>query len=216
MAAAEVIGSPTQPPSPTEVMTDRATTSMIANVPLIPRIRRKSISDIAAKLAGTSRLRSFSDTSMKVWLKIARPVIRTSMPGKRSRTSSLSPRANSATRRPSTNTPSPGGRTVTLMPPTAPSRAMRRAARRGSARAMARIRDRSPASPRAASSTRSRTRMSSPSAVVCWKLVRESTRVAYGICQDCSVSQWVASRARAEVASRLSGTTAKKTLLPFA
>ena len=97
MAAAEVIGSPIHPPSPTEVMTESATTSMIANVPLMPRISAKSISDIAAKLAGTSALRSFSETSMKVWLKIARPVIRTSMPGKRSRISSLSPRADSVT-----------------------------------------------------------------------------------------------------------------------
>ena len=117
---------------------------------------------------------------MKVWLKITRPVIRTSMPGKRSRTSSASLRANSTTRGPSSASSSPGSCTMTLIPPTPPSRARRRAASRGSARAMARIRDRSPGSPRTASSTRSRTRMSSPSAVVCWKLVTESTRVEYG------------------------------------
>ena len=216
MAEDVVIGSPTQPPIPTADMTDSATTSMIANVPLTPRVSSTSISVIAAKLAGTSVLRSFSDTSMKVWLKITMPVIRTSMPGKRSRTSSASPRANSAARGPSTVSSSPGSSTETLMPPTPPSRAMRRPARRGSARAIARIRDRSPASARTASSTRSRTRMSSPSAVVCWKLVTESTRVEYGICQARSVSQAVASSARAEVASRSSGTTAKKTLPPCA
>ena len=34
MAEGAVIGSPTQPPRPTALMTDSATTSMIANVPL--------------------------------------------------------------------------------------------------------------------------------------------------------------------------------------
>ena len=215
MAEGAVIESPTQPPIPTALMTDSATTSMIANVALKLRTSSTSISVIAAKLAGTSVFRSPREASMKAWLKITRPVIRTSMPGKRSRTSSASPRANSTTRGPSSTSSSPGSCTMTLIPPTPASRARRRAASRGSARAMARIRDRSPGSSRSASSTRSRTRMSSPSAVVCWKLVTESTRVEYGICQDCSVSHAIASSARAEVASRSCGAMAKKTLPLF-
>ena len=215
MAEAVVIGSPTQPPRPTAVMTDRATTSIVANVPANPRVRSTSTSVITTKLAGTSVLRSPSDVSMKVWSKITIPVRRTSMPGKRSRNSRTRPRTNSATIGPSSASSSPGRFTETLIPLTPPSRAMRRAARRGSPSATARTRDRSAASPRTVSSTRSRTRMSSPSAVVCWKLVTESTRVEYGIVQARSVSQAVASRARAEVASRSSGTMAKKTLPPF-
>ena len=68
MAEADVIGSPTQPPSPTDVMTDSATTSMMAKVPLNPPVSSTSISVITTKLAGTRILRSFSDTSMKAWL----------------------------------------------------------------------------------------------------------------------------------------------------
>ena len=70
MEDADVIGSPTQPPSPTDVMTDSATTSMMAKVPLNPPVSSTSISVITTKLAGTRILRSLSDTSMNAWLKI--------------------------------------------------------------------------------------------------------------------------------------------------
>ena len=135
---------------------------------------------MTAKLAGTRVFRSSWVASTKALFIITSPVIRTPIPGKRSRTSSARPRANATTMGPSRVSSSPGSRTITLTPLTPPSRAMRRAASRGSARATARIRDRSAASARIASSTRSRTTRSSPSAVVCWKLVRESTRVEYG------------------------------------
>ncbi len=181
MGAAEegaVIGSPAHPPSPTAVMTANDTTNMIARVPLSPRVRSRSISAIAAKPAGTRVLRSFSDTSMNVWLKITSPVRLTSISGNLPLNSSAICRADSAARLPSRRSSTPGSCTSTLMPATVPSFAMRRAARRGSERATSRMCDRLSASLRADSSTRSRTRMSSPPAVVCWKFVRESTRVA--------------------------------------
>lgn len=46
------------------------------------------------------------------------------------------------------------------------------------------------------SSTRSLTAKSSPSALVYWKLVMESTRVEYGTCQPSVVSHFTALRVR--------------------
>ena len=145
-AEGDVIGSPAQPPIPTAAITDIVTTSIIANVPENPRVSNRSMNAIATKLAGMNVLRSLSDTSIRVWLKTTIPANRTSMPGKRSRNSFASLRVYSATSATSRNSSSPGSCTVTLIPPTPPSRASRRPVRTGSAKAIARIRDRSSAS----------------------------------------------------------------------
>ena len=58
-------GKPAQPPRPIAVRIDRATTRIVANVPLNPRVSSASISAITAKLTGMSVFMSSSEDSVK-------------------------------------------------------------------------------------------------------------------------------------------------------
>ena len=107
---------------------------------------------------------------------ITMPVRRTSTLGSRSIARRASARADAATSGTSSRC-LPGSWMVTLTPAWAPSGETRRPTSRGSWSATRRIFFSSRSSRCSGSSTKSATLRSSPSASVCWKLVRESTRM---------------------------------------
>ena len=199
-------GKPAHTPRPIDASIEKTMTSPVPATPAQPRTRTPRTTAMSTRLAGRKIIWLLMDASTKVWLTITVPTVRRSMPGNRSSACTATSRANSATSATASNWSSTGSLIVTLTTLTSPLRARMLPSIRGSDNAISRIRDRARASDSTCGSMRSRTYRSSPSAVVCWKLASESTRLVKGVCQAASVSHTVASSASSEVASPSSGT----------
>ena len=178
-AEGAVMGSPTQPPRPTATITESATTSMIANVPPSParqehqhqRHRRECRRDQSLEIAqrdlheGLVENHHAGQAHVDAGETLANPV--GELVGELGYPGPFAHLVLARQRHGDVDAADPAV-ARDQVPRQAPVRPGRW---HESGIALS-------ASPSAAPSTRSRTRMSSSSAVKCWKLVSESTRVA--------------------------------------
>ncbi len=168
---------PNQPASPIAVIADRPITISVATVPPIERSRTPMTSSSTPYISGTRVPMSPSADSEKAWFSATEPVIATRTSGWSVWNASAIRRACAIASETSVSEVS-GSVTVTLTARVRASGAIRRSRISGSASAASRMRARSAASSGLSAGTRSCTARSSPSAVLFWKLVMLSTRVA--------------------------------------
>jgi len=164
-----------------------------ASVASLLRITKAMPISMTRTMSGIITAMSRIDACMKASFMNAMPEARMSRSGCLARIASTAFRAASADSVTSRGS-LPGRRSVTFTAAVRPSRARRLPASSGSEAADARMCSSAAASSaRASPGTSSATVISSPSlASGCWKLVSESTRVAYGKVQPTLVSSWMA------------------------